>query len=107
MKRLKSLLLVAAINLLSSGCGAKAPEVTICDLQTDNFVKHANEAQSLEDLKLMVNGALPVSCYDQRSETSSKRTLKQADKMIATPLTDYQKLKSYTFDLERRVEQCH
>lgn len=106
MKHLKSLVLVAAVNCISSGCAAVAPEVMVCDLQTDNFVKHANDAQSIEDLKTMVNSATPVSCYDQKTEKASKITLKQADKFISTPLADYQKLRSYMFDLERRVEQC-
>lgn len=104
--RLKKWLLLGSLSLPLSACGAERPDVTLCTLDSANFLKHAEEAQNLEDLKKIIDGGQPVYCVDTADDRQFDLTLKQADKHQTMPLKDFQKLQNYVIDLERKVEQC-
>jgi len=76
-------LLIAGI-LSFCGCGSHAPKVTWCFIDGDKEI---------------------VSCRDPEHKEFDL-TIKEADKFIAQPLEDAQKVRNYVLELERRAAQC-
>lgn len=106
MRQSKTSLLLGSISILSIAlwsCGAKAPDLWFCRVDSAAFFKTIDGAQSLEDAKKYAHQFKFFYCSYSKDGKSEDRNLDQVNKErhISQPLIDAQKARNYCLQLAK------